>query len=124
MKLVNIWQLKKDLESMFRMSIPKNRVFHIVENIIGLRKVDNHNYSWDDFDTMFMQNEQKYQKVGRYIQRLNEPVDDYDGYFEDESPESNMDNVSNELLKDDDVFYESLTRRIERILREEIMGTI
>lgn len=124
MKLVNIWQLKKDLESMFRMSIPKNRIFHIVENIIGLRKVDNHNYSWDDFDTMFMQNEQKYQKVGRYIQRLNEPVDDYDGYFEDESPESNMDNVSNELLKDDDVFYESLTRRIERILREEIMGTI
>lgn len=124
MKLVNIWQLKKDLESMFRMSIPKNRIFHIVENIIGLRKVDNHNYSWDDFDIMFMQNEQKYQKVGRYIQRLNEPVDDYDGYFEDESPESNMDNVSNELLKDDDVFYESLTRRIERILREEIMGTI
>lgn len=124
MKLVNIWQLKKDLESMFRMSIPKNRIFHIVENIIGLRKVDNHNYSWDDFDTMFMQNEQKYQKVGRYIQRLNEPVDDYDGYFEDESPESNMDNVSNELLKDDDVFYESLTRKIERILREEIMGTI
>lgn len=124
MKLVNIWQLKKDLESMFRMPIPKNRIFHIVENIIGLRKVDNHNYSWDDFDTMFMQNEQKYQKVGRYIQRLNEPVDDYDGYFEDESPESNMDNVSNELLKDDDVFYESLTRRIERILREEIMGTI
>lgn len=124
MKLVNIWQLKKDLESMFRMPIPKNRIFHIIENIIGLEKVDNHNYSWDDFDTMFMQNEQKYQKVGRYIQRLNEPVDDYDGYFEDESPESNMDNVSNELLKDDDVFYESLTRRIGKILREEIMGTI
>ena len=62
MKLVNIWQLKKDLESMFRMPIPKNRIFHIIENIIGLRKVDNHNYSWDDFDTMFMQNEQKYQK--------------------------------------------------------------
>lgn len=124
MKLVNIWQLKKDLESMFRMPIPKNRIFHIVENIIGLRKVDNHNYSWDDFDVMFMQNEQKYRKVGKYIQSLNEPVDDYDGYFEDESPESNMDNVSNELLKDDDVFYESLTRKIEKILREEIMGTI
>ena len=124
MKLVNIWQLKKDLESMFRMPIPKNRIFHIIENIIGLRKVDNHNYSWDDFDTMFMQNEQKYQKVGKYIQSLNEPVDDYDGYFEDESPESNMNNVSNELLKDDDVFYESLTRRIGKILREEIMGTI
>lgn len=124
MKLVNIWQLRKDLEKMFRMPIPKNRIFHIIENIIGLEKVDNFHYSWDDFDTMFMQNEQKYQKVGKYIQSLNEPVDDYDGYFEDESPESNMDNVSNELLKDDDVFYESLTRKIKRILREEIMGTI
>lgn len=124
MKLVTIWQLRKDLEKMFRMPIPKNRIFHIIENIIGLEKVDNFHYSWDDFDTMFMQNEQKYQKVGRYIQSLNEPVDDYDGYFEDESPESNMDNVSNELLKDDDAFYESLTRKIERILREEIMGTI
>ena len=124
MKLVTIWQLRKDLEKMFRMPIPKNTVFHIVENIIGLQKVDNFHYSWDDFDTMFMQNEQKYQKVGKYIQSLNEPVDDYDGYFEDESPESNMDNVSNELLKDDDIFYETLTRRIGKILREEIMGTI
>ena len=125
MERVRIETLAKRLSLIAGQPIDNQQAYHIINNLLGIHKINKYHYDWDEYFHR--------EDAGDVAKAL-------DFYFNDTSfkikpnkttakkewpepprpNEEDMDFVSRELLKKDEVWNES-KRRINRIIREELL---
>lgn len=126
MDLVNIYQLQKRLSLVAKKELTTQNAYYIVNKLLGLEKVNKWGYDWEKY--IRMEDSGLVQRVvDKYLRgeydKKKEPIPVFSGKrtsYEIPKDETSMDYLSNQMLKDDEVWYES-RRKINKIIREELL---
>lgn len=121
MEIVSLKQLKDRLSAIAGVNFDNQQAYHIVNNILRIPKAKKYHYDWDYYFRM-----EDSGKVGKllkeYLSDTSQKIKPKKQEWVIEPPQmedADMEKVSRDLLKKDEVWYE-MRKRLGRIIREEL----
>lgn len=123
MDRVNISQVMKYVNDVCRTDLTKQETYYVIEILLKIRKINEYQYNFDDiffaYDTGRLDNAVRRVMTNRE-KKTNNKEAPYPEHQSLPKQKSQMELASDELLKNDEVWYE-INKRIGEIIREELI---